>query len=232
MRNTCLIIQPETMADIFAIAPIAKYYARKGLEVYWPVKDRYVNLVRKYFPYVYCSPFVDGLNNDFDIVVDTSDSGLVSMQKEDETFEEYKYRAAGLPFAFKNHLDWKRNREKESDLQAILEANYDIDFNNDHYVAAHVNDSFDVSVELPKGEVRRCVYVTEIEGFEIPDWYVVFAKAKAIYAVESAVHQFIDGAINRLKYDNDKLEFYLLSRSVPVPCERKTVSKHWNKNYY
>jgi hypothetical protein len=232
MKPTCVIVQPESLSDIFAIAPIAKYYARKGFEVYWPVKDRYLNLVSNYFPYAKCVPISSNMNLDYDYVFCTTDYGPRTVIEEDETFEEYKYRVAGLPFAFKNHLDWKRNQEKESDLQAILEANYDIDFNNDHYIVAHVNDSFDVSVELPEDEVRRCVYVTEIEGFEIPDWYVVFAKAKAIYAVESAVHQFIDGAINRLKYDNDKLEFYLLSRSVPVPCERKTVSKHWNKKYY
>ena len=252
MTKTCLIIQSGAMGDIFVLAPIAKFYSDKGYLVYWPVREQYYNLVKTYLPYVHPTiitedkfPRVhqDWLRSDtinlhkvtqafkYDLIIDTSDRGVEPMQKPDETFEKYKYRAAGVPFNLKYELNWRRDKQKENDLKAVLEANYDIDFSNDHYVVAHLESSHGDKTELPADEYRKVIYVTAINGFEIPDWYGVITGAKAVYAVESSVQQFVDGAMKQIKEESPDMKFYLLSRSSLKPGERYTESTRWSKKY-
>jgi hypothetical protein len=251
-KLTCLVIQSGAMGDIFIVAPIAKYYSDKGFLIYWPVRDKYFNLVANYLPYVsalyiddekYPRLHHDWLRSDtmhlqklaqkgnYDLVIDTSDRDQKPNQQSWEGFEQYKYRIANVPFHYKNHLSWKANKEKENDLIAIIEETHNINILKDQYITCHLLSSHNDKAFLPKDEVRYCVEITEIPGFEIPDWYPIIANSKALYAVESAVHQFIDGCIHRLRYHNKDIELYLLSRSSLAPGESYTISQYWDKKF-
>jgi len=248
-RPTCLIIQSGAMGDIFVVAPIAKYYYDKGYGIFWPVREQYLNLVRNYFPYVEVTGPIEGygypkrhddwLRSDtmnleimtrtfhYDLVLNLADRGPTPMQAPDETFEEYKYRAANVPFAFKNHFVWDRNEIKENDL--VRKA-----FNlhpEDEFVVAHLESSHGDKAVIPKEEKRPVIEIKPIEGFEIVDWFPIIQNASAVYCVESSVHQFIDGCIHRLIADDPDKQFYLLSRSSLAAGERYTVSKHWDKRF-
>jgi len=248
-KPTCLIIQSGAMGDIFIVAPIAKYYYDKGYSVFWPVREQYNNFVLKYLPYVnaglideknYPTIDEDWLRSDamnmkkmlqtfkYDLVIDTSDRDVLPDQRPDESYEEYKYRVAGVPFAMKNHLLWERDLGKEERLIAHIEDNYDIDIQKDRFIVTHLGNS--EIAEVPKLEYRKVINITPIitkyDTFEIADWFPIIAKSEAVYCIKSAVHQFIDGCINKLRYENDHLKFYILRLKIG-----ETVSRRWNKKY-
>jgi hypothetical protein len=252
MNKTCLIIQSGAMGDIFLVAPIAKYYNDRGFLVFWPVREKYFNIIQNYFPYANASlidderyPKVhsDWLRSDtinlqkvasqweYDLIIDTSDRDPVPNQQPYENFEQYKYRIAEVPFAFKNHLSWKADHEKEQDLITIIQYNHGIDITKDEYVTAHLTSSHGDKTEIPEQETRKVIEITELKNFEILDWYPIIANSKAFYGVESSVQQFVDGCFHRLKTQNNSIELFLLSRSSLKPGETYTTSHNWDKKY-
>ena len=250
-KPTCLIIQSGAMSDVFIVAPIAKFYHDKGYTVFWPVREHYFGLLSNYFPYVntglvdefrYPRVHKDWLKSDtmhlkkmiqtfhYDLVVDTSDRDVLPDQRIDENFEEYKYRVAGVPFAMKNHLSWDRDLEKEQRLIAHIEDNYGINIEKDRFIVTHGDRK-----ELPKSEYRDIInmtpIITEYDKFEIVDWFPIIAKAEAVYCVESATHQFIDGCINKLKYENEGMKFYLIPHLLGDEGDGYAINKNWSKKY-
>ena len=252
MQKTCLIIQSGALGDLFLVAPIANYYHKQGYLVTWPVREQHFNLVSKYFPFIEAVsmsqdkfPILhsDYLRSDtmnvqrladkgnYDIVIDTADRDSKTNEQPYENFEQYKYRRANVPFSFKHHLSWKEDKEKQSDLRAIIENVHNIDIIKDNYITCHLDSSHGDHAKLPENEDRHAIEITRIEGFEIPDWYDIIANSQAFYGVESSVHLFVDGCINRLKYYNPRLEFFLLSRSSLKAGEQYTISQHWDNKY-
>jgi hypothetical protein len=258
MQKTVLIIQSGAMGDIFIVAPIARYYSMRGYLIYWPVRETYFNLVNEYFPYVnallvddrhFPKRNEDWLRSDtmhlhdiakkgsYDLVLDLADRGDKPNEQPGETFEETKYRLAQLPIAFKNHLYWQRNTDKENDLITIVEENYDINIKKDRYIIAHLESSHGDKAKIPDEVINRhldnrtIIEITKIRDFEIPDWYPIIAGSEEVFCVESAVHQFIDGCIHRLEADNPVIRFNLLSRSSLNPGQSYTQSGFWNKKY-
>lgn len=234
--NKCLIIQPGAFGDIFLCAPIAKYYSDAGYKVYWPATRKFISTL-EYFPYVY--PLVlsdevfdqDWLRSDvmkilpsvksYDKVVNLADRGPhPTAQQFWENFEQCKYRVSGVPFNKKNNLSWQRNEKKEQELFNFLGLNED-----EEYAVVHRIDSRNEVAEVPDINLR-VVEVREIEGFNIPDWFLVFSKAKQIFCIESSIHQFLDGVVNYLPEER----FLLKRPSVNDNC-RFTVSSHWKLDY-
>jgi len=239
--KTCLIIQSGAMGDIFVVAPIAKFYFDRGYLVYWPVRSDYYETM-KYFPYInrllvdpgkYPPLDRDWLRSDsmhlekitghYDLVLNLADRSMVTGQHGTETFEEYKYRKAGVPFELKHHLVWKRNMERE-----IRHYN-DLVPEDEDYILVHTTSSRGDHTIIPETETRHKVEADKVEGFYIPDLYRVILGAKAIYCVESAIHQFIDGMINQVRAKG--IPCYLLSRPTLRPGERYTKSEYWDKTY-
>lgn len=250
-KKTCLIIQSGAMGDIFIVAPIARQYYLKGYLVYWPVRQKYFNFVSNYLPYVSAMLITDdkfeSLNNDwlrsdtmhllkiaarghYDVVLNLADRGDKSNELSGETFEETKYRLSGIPFSFKNHLLWDKKADRVHALKKIIEETYP-EILESNYVVAHLESSHGDRTSMPEHETRTIIEITQIPGFEICDWYDIISKSVAIYCVESSVHQFIDGSIHRLLYDNPQQKFYLLSRSSLQPGQRYTKSENWDKTY-
>tara|TARA_R100001509_G_scaffold66387_1_gene36822 strand:+ start:5514 stop:6260 length:747 start_codon:yes stop_codon:yes gene_type:complete len=231
-----LLVQPGAYGDIFVCAPIAKWYADKGYEVHWPVREQFIPTL-EYFDYV--KPIIlsdeslhsDWLRSDvmkilpmfddYDKVLNLADRGPHSTaQRFNENFELCKYRLAEVPFDEKNKLSWTRNYDKELSLFNHLELTED-----EPYVVAHNTDSRNEVATIPDVNYK-IVEVKPIDGYNIPDWYLVFQKAKELYCIESSVHQFLDGVVFNLSRDR-----YLLKRPVVETGHRFTVSTNWKLDF-
>lgn len=245
IKKTILINQSGALGDIFCVAPIARWYYLRGYLVYWPVRERYFHLLQEYFPYVlplmidqekadsYKWDTGDWLRDDslynlsithsYDKVLDLADRGPVPQQRGDETFEEYKYRVAGVPYKKKHNLIWRENNDKQIKLFRTLAAMYA----DTGYCLAHLTSSHGDRARVPEGEDLPVIEVIEVPGYEIPDWIEIIVHAKRIYCVESAVHQFIDGIGWRRGWEH----LFLLSRSSLQAGERYTKSEHWDTKY-
>jgi hypothetical protein len=228
-----LLIQPGAFGDIFVCAPIAKWYADRGYEVHWPVRQKFVPTLQ-YFDYV--KPIVlseDSLHSDwlrsdvmktlhmiknYDKVVNLADRGPhPTAQLPYENFEQCKYRIAEIPFEEKHNLVWSRNLEKEKSL--LISLNID---KEKPYAVAHLVDSKNEKINMI--DTKLPVYeISEQKDYNIFDWYTIIMNAKEVYAIESAIHQFIDGFIKNTTSKN-----YLLKRSSVSQGYRYTQSKYWN----
>tara|TARA_Y100000296_G_C5178650_1_gene261739 strand:+ start:3224 stop:3955 length:732 start_codon:yes stop_codon:yes gene_type:complete len=230
-----LLIQPGPFGDIFICAPIAKWYADQGYKVSWPVREKFLSTIQS-FDYV--TPIVlseevldkDWLRSDvmkilpmreeYDKVINLADRGPhPTAQQPSENFEACKYRLAEVPFEEKNNLSWTRNIQNENTLLSRVER-------AEPYVVAHLLNSHGDRAVLP-AVPEPLVEITEIEGYTIVDWYKVIKNAKAVYCVESAVHQFIDGFAT----SDDSENLYLLKKGVVEEGTRHTHSKFWNLKY-
>ena len=236
LMDKCLLIQPGAFGDIFICAPIAYWYHNKGYSVHWPVTEKFLSTLA-YFPYV--KPLEienkplhpDWLRSDvmkiipsipdYELVVNLADRGPhPTAQTPWENFEECKYRIGGVPFAEKNNLRWERNEEKEEKLFTLLGVSKEED-----YAIVHKRDSSGQDAIVPDIKLKT-IEVSPIAGFNIPDWFAVFSRAKQIFCVESSIHQFMDGIINSLT-----TERFLLRRPAISTNNRFTVSAHWNLKY-
>lgn len=231
-----LLIQPGAFGDIFLCAPIAKWYADRGYEVHWPVREKFISTL-KYFDYV--KPILlseeslhsDWLRSDvmkilpmingYDKVINLADRGPhPTAQRPGENFEQCKYRLAQVPFEEKNKLSWSRNKDKELELINKLQLNDDRP-----YTVVHRTDSRNESAEIPNIK-QRVVEIKPIEDYNIPDWYLVISQAAELYCIESAVHQFMEGVVSDLPENR-----YLLKRPVIGNNQRFTISRNWKLDF-
>ena len=237
-KKRAIIIQPGAYGDILICAPIAKIYYDNGYKIYWPTTKKFKSLIKK-FQYVEHVLLDDEIldtdwlrsdvikcltylkNNEIDLVLNLADRGPhKTANKPNENFEQCKYRLSNIPIEYKHTLQWKRNIEKENKL-------YDKLINSDNYIFCHLTSSREDRAKLPIKFDGDIIEATEIDGFDITDWYKIIINAKMIFVVESSFHQFIDGFIN----DVTNIPKYILSRSTLNSGETYTYSLYWNKKY-
>ncbi len=228
--------QPGAFGDILICAPIAKYYADKGHDVYWPVGTEHLSLVKQ-FSYVTPIPlpkvalvahsdprevlFISRIMMGQSLAEEMGATYLnlgdrpPSSRLQDETVEEKKYRIAEVPFEEKYTLSWTRNKEKENSLFDLLAP-------SGEYTFAHLDQSDGTSADLEykEGNVVKCV---PMEGYNILDWYKVIAQASRVYCIESSLQCFVDGLGEQI----DDSKKFLLSKTHAFT----TVSEKWNKIY-
>lgn len=199
MNKILTIIQPGRIGDIIIVLPIAKYYYDQGYVVKWPVCSQYLPL----FDYVDYIESVDiGLEihgsyrralNIFahekgkilDLAIgfgrDESDwrSGPLS-------FDEWKYKEAGIPITEKYNLKINRNYKKEDELFHIL----GLKAYMDNYIVIHSNHA---SCKLHHNWcILKAIEINSIDGFTVFDWLKVIENAKAIYCVDSCIANMIN----------------------------------------
>ena len=230
-----MMIQPGAFGDIITCAPIAKKYHDAGYDVYWPVREMFVELLSRLD---YVKPILlderelddDWLRSDvikcvqlfengqFKYALNLADRGPHSTAElPSELPEQTKYRLANVDFSEKHTLSWSRDVEKENLLYSEL-----VD-SDDEYILAALASS-DSLTKLPSDIKYKVVLMDRKDGYTIFDWYKLIKNAKVIYAVESSFHCFIDGIVNEVKC--------LKYRLPRIPYEWKgtdfwTVSEHW-----
>lgn len=233
-----LLIQPGAFGDIFICAPIAKYYADNGYQVDWAVTEKFSSVLES-FPYVNIIPLdnellhPDWLKSDvikclelaktkkYDKVLNLADRGPhPTAQQFQEKFDVCKYRIAEVPIAEKTNLSWKRDLIKEQELFTLINP-------LQPYVVAAVESSHGDTTEIPDTENRKVVYIKQVDGFNIVDWFTIIEGASAVYAVESAVQCFIEGCGSAIKGEKFLLKRSSIHNNIPY-----THSPSWNLNYF
>jgi hypothetical protein len=236
------MIQPGAFGDIFVCAPIAKFYHEIGYEIYWPTAERFRSTIEK-FPYVNHVILGDDERDsdwlksdvlkcldiqkilDPDIVLNLADRGPhTTAERPGETYEQPKYRLAGVDMSLKHRLSWERSIGDERTLALLTSQEVDCK----DYIFVHRTSSLGDEADMPPIQTggKKIVEMRVEKGFEIVDWYQVIMNASEVYCVESAVHCFIDGFIHELDCPR-----YLLSRPTLKPGETYTISEHWDKRY-
>lgn len=236
--KTCLIIQPGAFGDIILCAPIAKIYHDNGYQVYWPTTSKFKNLIES-FPYVnhillsdeslahdwLRSDVIKILNHpiykECSVTLNMADRGPhPTAERENENFEQCKYRISGIPIEYKHNLTWERNIEKENSLYDYLVGD------RKNYTFCHLEGSNGGRTELPF-KIENVIEAEQIEGYDIFDWYKIIINADSIYCVESSFHQFMDGIIPQIS----NIPKYILSRSTLGKGQTYTYSPYWDKKY-
>ena len=180
-----LLIQPGAYGDLIVCAPIAKWYADNGYKIYWPIREKFMTVLKEFN---YVIPIIlkeetlhdDWLRSDvlqilpmvknYDKVINLADRGPHgAAQRRDESFEQCKYRLAEIPF------EEKHNKER---------------------------------VAIPTSVDKPVVLCDDPEGYNIFDWYKVATKASEIYCTESSIWAFLDGIVHDITEER-----YLLPRN-------------------
>ena len=234
-----MMIQPGAFGDILICAPIAKKYSESGYDVYWPVREMFMDLISRL---EYVKPIVlgedvlheDWLRSDvikclriyedekFDYALNLADRGPhPTAELSTETPDYTKYRLSNMNFSERYNFSWKRDTEKEDSLYDELVGDVS------EYILAGTAYS-DGNIELPFTPDCKVIHMDRMKDYVILDWYKIIKGAKAIYSVESSFHCFIDGIINEVSCPKYRLrrvlpEGYLRSN----PGSYITVSEHW-----
>jgi len=232
-----LLIQPGAFGDIFLCAPIAKWYFDRGWEISWPITKKFLSTI-SYFDYV--KPIIlsdevldrsDWLRSDvqkilpyvsqYDKVVNLADRGPhMTAQLPWEKFDETKYRLSEVPIEEKRNLVWKRNYEKENSLYSFVNPK------KPYTIASLISSHGDRAI-VPNHYTTNLIEVTQIEGYNIQDWYKLIENSSTIFSVESAVQCFIEGCGDKLNQDK-----FLLKRSSIIDGATYTYSPSWSTRYF
>lgn len=199
------IIQPGKIGDIIICLPIAKYYAERGYEVYWPLVKSVYSHFKDCCDYVKFIP-IDQFdcevarqvcmgrmlcNNLIDISFNLPGSwhnfntAYFKENADKISFDELKYQIANVPFEEKWNLDFKRNMKREEELYKRmnpLDEEYVIVQwkSSDNYKKVDVADLKCKQIEI--GEQTDCVL----------DWIMLLEKAKGFVMIESCFSNLVD----------------------------------------
>jgi len=184
------IVQPGRIGDIILVLPIAKWFYDRGKKVVWPVPAEYMGM----FDNVY---YVEPVAISTDIyraslgilrkrkVAKIIDLGIGFGRDEQDwvtsglSFDEWKYKAADVPFEERFNLRLIRNPKREAELRKAIGLNGSSD-----YVVTHSEKSAGWRHDFGQD---GSVEVRGIPGFNIFDWIGVIENAKRLYCVDSCV---------------------------------------------
>jgi hypothetical protein len=215
------LVQTRGIGDIIIALPIADYFIRQGMEVVWPIDERFLPAFRAANPRV---NFV-GLAPEPGMMYDTpmrllQEHGCerafclysyLSIKKVyDERlawslkFDEYKYAITGVPFAEKWNLNIVRDRQREQALYDRLNISRP-------YICLH-DTGWDRKVDIPLppewiGD-RQLVGIESLTDNPF-DWLLTLERADRLVLLDSCFSNLVE----QLNLPNEK---YLVLRS-PVP---------------
>lgn len=220
------IIQSRGIGDIIIALPIAKYYHDRGVEVYWPIDERFLPSFKDAVDYVRFIPFafrpdLEGfLQKPMAMLkaipcerIVTLYSYLSSTLVSNKAFfgslkfDEYKYAIAGVPFSEKWKLSIRRDLAREA-------AFFDSMVKQDDYIVVHRKGSnFDKNIVIPPSYKGMQVIELDEKSPNIFDWLTVLAKARALILLDSCFANLVE----QLGFENEKT-FILRSevRFTPV----------------
>lgn len=220
------IIQSRGIGDIIIALPIAKWYRDRGVDVFWPIDGRFLSSFQEAADYVRFIPFafqptLDGFLNEpnrllraagcerivplysFLSNVPSAHPKLFASLK----FDEYKYAAAGVPFAEKWNLALRRNPARE---QRLFEA---LVRQEDYVVVQRQGSNARSTAEIPS-RFQGCQVIEINEQTDcIFDWLRILERARFLMLLDSCFSNLVD----QLGLPNEKM-FLLRSdvRFTPV----------------
>jgi hypothetical protein len=232
------LIQSRGIGDIIIALPIAKWYHDRGVEIYWPIDARFLSSFTSAVDYVRFIPFVfkpdiEGFLNapkrllkavgcdkvvclySFLSNVPSTYPAFFATLK----FDEYKYAAAGVPFAEKWNLSIRRNAKREQAL-------FDRTVRNENYVVVHRQGSNTHShVSVPARFADHQVIEIDERTDCIFDWLLILERARFLTLLDSCFANLVE----QLGFGNEKV-FILRSQIQFTPVLRSNWQYYGVKN--
>ncbi|MCK5138719.1 MAG: glycosyltransferase, partial [Thermodesulfovibrionia bacterium] len=197
-RKKIGIIQSGRVGDILIVLPIAKWYYDQGFEVIWPILRKYLEIFDR-VNYVHTVPLDSSENSYLKSIATVKEKGVTaiidlaigfgreeeSWKKSHLSFDEWKYKEAGVPFSEKYNLQFQRDLTKENRLVKKLKLNEYLDgYAVTHSVGSFAEHDFNI---LDAIEVRG------IAGFHFPfDWVTVLENARYYIGIDSCITNLVD----------------------------------------
>lgn len=207
------LIQSRGIGDIIIALPIAKWYHDHGVEVHWPIDERFYPSFREAVDYVRFIPFafqpnaegfVNGPVRRLKAVACNRIVPLYSYLSNCPVnvpayfhslkFDEYKYAAAGVPFSEKWRLSIRRNPQREQEF-------FDRTVRSENYIVVHRQGSNARSdAAIPARYQGYQVIEIEEKTDCIFDWLLVLEKAKFLLLIDSCFANLVE----QLGFTNEK----------------------------
>jgi hypothetical protein len=99
-------------------------------------------------------------------------------KKNFRSFVDAKYHLAGVKEEELEPLQWNRDLAKEDELYRLI-------IRSQPYTLVH--EDYGIKTDAPESSVP----VRRITGFNIFDWYKVIKNSEGVYAIDSAIANFI-----------------------------------------
>jgi len=217
------IIQPGRLGDIIICLPIAKYYYDKGYNVTWPIFTNYYEMIKAAVDYVNFIPVTNDVyktvaqtynvlkNNNIDNIIDIAATFPGSICTDEyvklgdgfgqESFDEFKYRKANVPFANKWNLHYNRKIDEEELVFKKIVNVKDYDIVGTNYSGGSLDIKFESKTNI----------INFTNDFSIFHWRKVFENAQTIALVDSAMANFIE----QIGLPNKKILICLNKRPRP-----------------
>jgi len=205
MKRKLGLIQSRGIGDIIIALPIAKYYHDRGVEVHWPIDERFLPSFRNAVDYVNFIPFpfqstIEGFfNTPVNLLKGVPCDRAVSLYSylsktticnkafyASLKFDEYKYAISGVPFAEKWNLVIKRDPEREQALFNAVVRSGD-------YIVVHKQGSV-ASCEVgvpPRFRNMQCIEISQRTDC-IFDWLLILEKARFLLLIDSCFSNLVD----------------------------------------
>ena len=189
------IVQSGRAGDIIIVLPIAKWYADKGYEVIWPVWDRYLPMFER-VDYVKAIGTGGSLGGSYKRSVEmlkekvgkVINLGIGFGRDESDwltsrlTFDQWKYKEAGVPFSEKHNLQITRIPEKEASLKKKLNLPKE-------YVITHSKGESAGSYDF---KMPSAIEVQPIDDYCLFDWIGILENAEASFCINSCVMNLME----------------------------------------
>lgn len=217
------IIQPGRLGDIIICLPIAKFYHDKGYTVIWPIFSNYYKMIQEVIPYVKFIPITNDVyscvleaydqlkslkvNNIIDIAatfpgsICTDEYVTCGDGFGKETFDEFKYRKADVPFELKWQLDYIRDEQQEEDVYNNIVIYKEYDVVGCEYSGGKIPLKFETNTNIIEFTSKHSIF----------NWRKVFERANTIALVDSAMANFIE----QINLNNRKILIKIGHRPSP-----------------
>ena len=215
------LIQSRGIGDIIIALPIAKYYHDRGVDVYWPIDERFLPSFKDAVDYVKFIPFpfrpdLEGfLQKPMAMLKAVPCDRIVTLYSYLSAtlisnkafygslkFDEYKYAMAGVPFSEKWNLSIRRdlNRE-ETFFKSIVR--------QDDYIVIHRKGSdFQRDIVIPPKFKGMQVVEVDEKTPNIFDWLMILERARSLILLDSCFANLVE----QLGFKNQKI--YILRSDV------------------
>lgn len=232
MKLNCLINQPAGLGDIIVCLKIAKIYSERGYNVIWPIKDFYLDVVKKHidvdFVEWHCDSNYSKLANSADLILNLD--GATSIHP-NLGIVDAKYAEAKI-YDFEDWVDYfnlVRDIDRESELTNLVKER----IKTKKYTL--VNNNYGTPPNTFRKKIiadtdNDIVEMSLSPKYNIFDWIGVIENAAEIWTVDTCIHYIMDHPSIRLKAE--RLEMF--SRYEPANFEnvvKKVVkNKNWSYN--
>lgn len=192
--KTVMILQSFGIGDVCWSQSIAHHFIQQGYHVLWPVKPHYVEACQKAYPKI-CFISDAAVRQDlFDIKEKIEYDGMMIapirwsdsyMKLPYKDVMKSKYLMYELDWqTWRLHAMWQRDKKKEKELMGVLGISPKVKYN---LINKRFGTNAERVVEINVNNDCFNIEMTDIKGFSLFDWAMVFQFATEIHTVSTSI---------------------------------------------